>query len=441
MRASILITNAYSARNRGDAAIIFGMVESLRRTGVFGEAEIRVSSADHPADAAHYPVPVVPSFHSLKNRFSGNPGVNSLFSLLVLLPLSLLWAAAWRLGRFDLPLPESLRELMRAYAGADLVVAAGGGYLYTTSAIHGNVVLLITVFSFFFGAFLGKPVYLYAQSIGPFAGSHQAWFVRWALSRVRLVEVREEVSGRLLDGWRMPTPVRRVADAAFLLTARPPGEGTWIPGASGRPTVGMTVRKWFRNRMQQATYEQTMAGFVDWLVGERGAEVIFLPQVTFAEGGDDDQETARRVVAAVARRDLVRLIEDELDAEQIKWLCGRMELFVGTRMHSNIFALSLGVPTLAIAYQPKTRGIMASLGLEDFVVPIENLSLETLRDRFETLSRQKAKIREHLERVICEVEGSSELAGSLIAEDFVNISPDADGAAGDSGARAAEKSW
>ena len=429
--SEILITNAYSARNRGDAAIILGMAESLRRAEVFREADIRVSSADHPADTKRYPLPVVPSFHSLKNGFSGSPVLNALYFLFVLLPLSLLWATAWRLARLDLPLPGSFRELMRAYARADLVVAAGGGYLYTTSAIHGNVMLLITVYSFFFGVLLGKPVYLYAQSIGPFAVSLQAWLVRWTLSRVRLVEVREEVSGRLLDGWRMPTTVRRVADAAFLLTARPPGEGIWIPGASGRPTVGMTVRKWFRNRAQQATYEQTMAGFVDWLVGEGGAEVIILPQVTFAEGGDDDRETARRVVASVARHDGIRVVEDELGAEEIKWLCGRMELFVGTRMHSNIFALSLGVPTLAVAYQPKTWGIMASLGLEDFVIPIEKLTVDALTERFEALSRENSRIREHLRRVIGEIEESAELAGRLIAEDFLSISPELDRKAAD----------
>jgi len=436
MPANILITNAYSARNRGDAAIILGMVESLRRTEVFREAEIRVSSADHPADAARYPLPVVPSFHSLKNRFSSSPGINALYFLVVLLPMSLMWAVAWRLGRLDLPLPGSLRELMQAYTRADLVVAAGGGYLYTTSAIHGNVVLLITVYSFFFGMLLGKPVSLYAQSVGPFAGSLQAWLVRWALSRVRLVEVREKVSRQLLDGWGMPTPVQEAADAAFLLEARPPGERVQIVGASGRPAVGMTVRRWFRDREQQAEYERTMASFVDWLVEHREAEVIILPQVTYAEGHDDDREAARSVVASVARRERVRVVEDELGAKEIKWLCGRMGFFVGTRMHSNIFALSLGVPTLAVAYQPKTEGIMAALGLEDFVVPIEDLSLQTLTDRFEALSRDQAKIREHLQEVIGEVEESAELAGRLIAEDFLSILGHAPAATSDSSTQA-----
>ncbi len=432
----ILITNAYSASNRGDAAIILGMAESLRRTEVFREAEIRVSSADYPADTARYPVQVLPSFHSLKNRFSSSSSVNSLYFLVVLLPLSLLWAIAWRLGGLDLSLPWPLRELMRAYARADLVVAAGGGYLYTTSAIHGNVVLLITVYSFFFGVLLGKPVSLYAQSIGPFAGTLQAWIVRQALSRVRLVEVREGVSRRLLDGWHLPTPVQNATDAAFLLEACPPDGGLGIVGTRGKPTIGMTVRKWFRNPDQQVEYERTMASFVDWLVEEWGAEVVFLPQVTYAEGEDDDREAARSVVASVARHDRVRIVEDELGPEEIKWQCGRMDYFVGTRMHSNIFALSLGVPTVAIAYQPKTRGIMAALGLEDFVVPIEDLSLETLTNRFEALSRDEAKIREHLQEVLPEVEESAALAGSLIAEDFLSISPNPDMAGGNSNLRA-----
>ncbi len=414
----VLITNAYSARNRGDAAIILGMIESLRRTAVFRDAEIRISSADYPADCKPYPVPAVRSFHSLKNAFSRSSSANLLFFLLVLLPLSLLWALGWRVGRHDLPLPVKLRELLRTYADADVVIAAGGGYLYTTSAIHGNIVLLVNVYSFFFAVLLGKPVCLYAQSIGPFAGSWQRWFIRRALSRVALVEVREAVSRRLLDGWKMATPVREVADAAFLLEARPPDAGFDLAGGSGGPTVGMTVRNWFRDREQQAGYEATAASFVGWLVENRGAEVVFLPQVTFDDGLDDDRVTARRVAASVARHDRVRIVEDELAAAEIKWLCGRMDFVVGTRMHSNIFALSCGVPTVAIAYQPKTEGIMSDLGLAECVVPIGGMELEELQRAFDLVVDRSAEIRRHLASMIPAIQEKALEAGRLIAEDF-----------------------
>lgn len=426
----VLITNAYSARNRGDAAIILGMIESLRRTAVFRDAEIRISSADYPADCKRYPVPAVRSFHSLKNAFSRSSSANLLFFLVVLLPLSLLWALGWRVGRLDLPLTANLRELLRTYADADVVIAAGGGYLYTTSAIHGNIVLLVNVYSFFFAVLLGKPVCLYAQSIGPFAGSWQRWFIRRALSLVALVEVRETVSRRLLDGWNMPTPVREVADAAFLLEARQPGVGFDLARAGGGSTVGMTVRNWFRHPEKQAGYEETVASFVDWLVEERGAEVVFLPQVTFDDGHDDDRVTARRVAASVARHDRIRIVEDELTAAEIKWLCGRTDFFVGTRMHSNIFALSSGVPTLAIAYQPKTSGIMAGLGLGDCVLRIEDLTLDGLRRGFHTLVRRDPEIRERLAAALPEIREQALAAGRLIAEVYLEWTTRQGGAGG-----------
>jgi len=414
----VLITNAYSARNRGDAAIVLGMIESLRRTEVFRHAEIQISSVDHPADSARYPVPVIESFHSIKNSLSRRSGANQLFFLVVLLPLSLLWALVWRLGEGDLPIPGRLRRLLRSYADADVVVAAGGGYLYTTSMLHGNIVLLVNVYSFVFATLLGKPVCLYAQSIGPFAGSWQRWLVHRALARVALVEVREEVSRELVDGWRLSTPVRKVADAAFLLEAHPPERDLGVAGAIGGPTVGITVRAWFRDPEQQSRYERSVAGFVDWLVDQHGAEVVFLPQVTFVDGGDDDRVAARGVVESVARRDRVRVVEDELAAAEVKWLCGEMDFFVGTRMHSNIFALSSGIPTLAIAYQPKTEGIMADLGLGEWVLPIEGVEIGKLKGAFDRLVDRGPEIRRHLGSTIPVFEAKALEAGRLIAEDF-----------------------
>jgi colanic acid/amylovoran biosynthesis protein len=412
----VLITNAYSARNRGDAGIILGMLESLSRTELLGDAEFRISSADHVNDARWYPVPTVPSFASLRNGFSRIAAANQLYFLSVLLPVSLLWALAWRLGRLDLPVPSRLRRLMREYAGADVVIAAGGGYLYTNSAIRGNIVLLVNLYSFFVAVLLGKPVALYAQSIGPFAGSWQAALVRRVLARVLVVEVREEISQRLLDTWKLSTPVRRVADAAFLLAARPLDRVPNPVEMVGEPVVGMTVRRWFRDRERQATYEATVSSFVQWLLRARGGSVVFLPQVTFVEGSDDDRVVARRIAEDVAPNERVLVVEDELSAPEIKWLCSRTDVFVGTRMHSNIFALSSGVPAVAIAYQPKTTGIMADLGLEEWVVSIEGLDPGELQRVFDALVSRRDEVHDQLTRVMPSVREAAFDAGQIIAE-------------------------
>ncbi len=414
----VLVTNVYSARNAGDAAIVLGMIDCLRRTPGFEDAEIALSSADHRGDAAAYPVPVEPSFHSLKDACRGGPRLRCLYFLKVLAPLSLLWAGAWRLARWDLPVPRGLRRLLRCYARSDLVIAAGGGYLYTTSRLHGNVMLLIHLHSFRLAALLGKPVYLWAQSIGPFAAGYQARMVRLALRAVRLVEVREDLSRDLVAGWELKVPVREAADAAFLLPAAEPDADLGLATRGDSPRVGMTVRRWFRDPAQQLDYQRTMAAFADRLVQEYNAEVVFVPQVTAVRQHDDDRRAAREVAGLMTRTDRARVIEDELSAPQVKWLCGRMDLFVGTRMHSNIFALSLGVPTLAISYQPKTDGIMAQLGLGAFVLPITGLSPGHLWQAFDHLRESAGEVREKLRRVIPEQTARAEVAGRLIADDF-----------------------
>jgi colanic acid/amylovoran biosynthesis protein len=415
----VLITNAYSARNRGDAAIVLGMVEALRATDVFRDAELRISSADHVNDARWYPVATVPSFASLKSRVSGVEAVNQLYFLAVLLPVSLVWAMVRRHAGIELPLPRDMTRMVAAYSEADLVVAAGGGYLYTTSAVRGGVVLLTQLMGFLFGVLLGKPVVLYAQSIGPFAAGWQAALVRWAVARVDLVEVREDVSRRLLEGWSLPTPISSACDAAFLLAASPP-DGVSAPlEPSHGPTVGMTVRRWFRRPERQAAYEGAMAAFVRWLVRDRGASVVLLPQVTFAEGGDDDRVVARRVAGASGLERGVRIVDDELTAAEVKWWCGRVDLFVGTRMHSNIFALSSGVPTVAVAYQPKTAGIMARLGLERWVVPIEDVTADGLRRVFDDAVAASDEIGEILRVAIPRLEADARAAGERVAGIFL----------------------
>ncbi|HHQ49558.1 MAG TPA: hypothetical protein ENK19_11840, partial [Acidobacteria bacterium] len=287
----VLITNAYSAENRGDGAIVLGMLRSLRRAFGPGAVEITVSSADHPADAGFYPVPVVPSFHSLAARVSRRGAVQGVYFLAVLLPLSILGALLVRATGRVPPLPAGLGRLLRAYARADLVVAAGGGYLYTTSPRRGAVMLLVHLHSFMLATLLGTPVHLYAQSVGPLASSLHLRLARAALRRVRIIELREAWSAALVEPWNLPVPVHRVADAAFLLEPAAPDPDP-LPPRRHALRIGLTVRRWFRDIVLQERYEAAVAGCLRELAARHDLEAIFLPQVTVAARGDDDRDTA-----------------------------------------------------------------------------------------------------------------------------------------------------
>jgi colanic acid/amylovoran biosynthesis protein len=126
----------------------------------------------------------------------------------------------------------------------------------------------------------------------------------------------------------------------------------------------------------------------------------------------------RRIYAQVHAKNRVVLIEDDLSALRVKALCGEMDFFIGTRMHSNLFALSMGVPAIAIGYQPKSLGIMRQLGLERWVIPWEGVTLERLQAGFEDLVQKAEEVRAELSRKLPEMISSARLNGQWIAEDY-----------------------
>jgi colanic acid/amylovoran biosynthesis protein len=95
------------------------------------------------------------------------------------------------------------------------------------------------------------------------------------------------------------------------------------------------------------------------------------------------------VRALVKHQDAFTVIREDLHPLALIDFCGSMDIFIGTRMHSNIFALINSVPVVAVEYEHKTKGIMQSLGLADLTLNINTLSLSELKHATETILDNK----------------------------------------------------
>jgi colanic acid/amylovoran biosynthesis protein len=90
-------------------------------------------------------------------------------------------------------------------------------------------------------------------------------------------------------------------------------------------------------------------------------------------------------------------------------------MFIGTRMHSNIFALSSYVPTVAINYEHKTRGIMELLELENYVLEINHITSSDLISVAEQCWKNRDSLKNKLQRQIPQVLNSAETPAKYIA--------------------------
>jgi colanic acid/amylovoran biosynthesis protein len=115
------------------------------------------------------------------------------------------------------------------------------------------------------------------------------------------------------------------------------------------------------------------------------------------------------------------IIEEPLPPDLLKAVYGRLDLLIGTRMHSNIFAMSQGVPVLAIGYQQKTMGIMQMVSLDEWVIDIQQISAEVLIQKLAALWERRPAVRDFLLSRTSELARQVDQAGQLIAADYAEL--------------------
>lgn len=140
-----------------------------------------------------------------------------------------------------------------------------------------------------------------------------------------------------------------------------------------------------------------IAGFVRYAVVERGLGVLLVPHVIPHDGTVKDNDAAFMAQLLPRLNDLgnrVQLMDERLNAAQIKHVIAQCRFFIGSRTHSTIAALSSGVPTISIAYSVKAKGINHDLfGHNRYVLDTLEVSRESLTERLTRLWNEESDLR------------------------------------------------
>jgi len=371
-----LIINAYSARNMGDAAINLATAALLRKREA---ATVEISGRYHRHDAqfyAGYGITVAPPAIPFAPPGDGSLPLRGLQFL-----CGTVWATLLLIPLF-VGLPDLSESLARwsgsdgllALFAADVVVLAGGGYLFSGSRkIHASLIHCVAVT--WIALATRKPVVMMPQSIGPLKGRFDRWIVKKALARVRPIVVREQTTFAEVTELLHPTDMRVCPDVAFYGWSVPVAVA---PRPAGRHRVGIVVMDWTwaRGAGQHGLdrYCRELATLCTDLTGA-DVEVVLLGGSKLPELGQDDMIVARQIadLANVEAGKTPALLEVS-DPESFRSLLSTLDLVVGTRLHSCLLALAVGVPAIGLGYQPKTRGTYALLGLQELHHDVEGFT-------------------------------------------------------------------
>lgn len=333
-------------------------------------------------------------------------------------PLLSRWRFVRKFGEIFLNRRE--KETLDMVKNCDAVFVKGGGFIHSYGGVTDPYFIYFLTYHIRLAKAYGKKVFVLPNSIGPLKNGLARRIALNSLRECDIVTVRENISKEYLNNFQLETEL--FPDLGFFL--KPAGDDMsdylvshGVP-LSGKKVV-LTLRPYRFQGFQHSDilYQNYINGFVSFVeyLCERGFHITFMAHTLGPSSHEDDRIAIREVLDALPNkvRETTSYLEDfDLTCKDVEKIYSYYDYMVGTRFHSVIFSLNVGVPSIAIAYGGnKGKGIMEVLGNGGFSLDMDKVSGERLIKAFESLETNKT---EYLSNLSAKKEEIRSMRGLLI---------------------------
>lgn len=230
---------------------------------------------------------------------------------------------------------HKLMEVNRVIKQADGLISGGGSLFQDVTGIksipyYSGIIQI--------AKWHKKPVFIYAQGMGPIKRNFCKWIVKRTFNKVERISVRDIESQHLLkqigvkqETIIVPDPVLGLDGNSFIYEGR----------LDNHPYITVSVRNWSTD----TNYKRKIAKSLDSLV-QKGHSIVFVPM-----HGKYDQVASQEIAAKM--KEYSQIIPAESSMQEKIAIIGESELLIGMRLHSLIFSAITCTPFVAISYDPK----------------------------------------------------------------------------------------
>ncbi|WP_182199823.1 polysaccharide pyruvyl transferase CsaB [Paraliobacillus salinarum] len=287
----IVLSGYYGFENVGDEAILFSIIQSLKE--LQHDIKITVLSNDPSSTSKTYGVDAV-------NR--------------------------WK-----------IKEVIHVLKDSDGLISGGGSLLQDQTSLKSIPYYTLIMH---LAKRCKKPVFIYAQGIGPISHPVSKLITKYTLNKMDSVTVRDNDSKKLLETIGVNKSIDIVPDAVLGLDVTT-FKTDWKLQEKNKKSVAVSVREW----PSDVPYKQKIAASLD-ILAQKGFEIVFLPM-----HGEVDNKASEEVANMMTERSIIAphdaSIEDKIT------LIGQSRILLGMRLHSLIFSVITRTPFVALSYDPK----------------------------------------------------------------------------------------
>jgi colanic acid/amylovoran biosynthesis protein len=407
----VLLGASFATGNLGVSALAESTIKILRHR--WPEAQITLFGSGY--EPAQLDLPVGDQevrIHSVPVRFCRR----------LALPYHFLWFAVYGVLAKLLPWAgarkrlfarnEYCRKLHEAHLAVDISAGDSFSDLYGIRGFFRDFLRKGLVLLY------GIDLVLLPQTYGPFHRRLSRCLARYILKRAKKIYTRDKAGLEYLDGLlgraQMDGAVRFAPDVAFVLDARKPAaldrDGLTDLRAGGGMLIGLNISGLLyyggytgHNEFGlKADYRQLTDRIVDLVLQKADTRLVLVPHVIppgrYKGNVENDLSASLDVYERLGRRYPGRLFvaRGPYDQAETKYIIGRCDFFIGTRMHTCIAALSQGIPAVGLSYSKKFRGVFESVGVGDLALEMRYADIDELVGAVDRAFRARETTAEHL---------------------------------------------
>lgn len=406
----IVILDFMSEKNLGDAAIQVGLLKILRES--FPQATIAIMTSfganqlsELGGEFTHSLSKetklfggLVPTFYPFRKTSFKNPlyyETSNFFHLLL---------RVWLLIALKIGIPKKVinqllgkqyRPSFDLIMKADLVVVRGRNYRSRKSPLLEIIRMLSKVYHPLLCGLLKKKMILVGASIWEQKSRLAMRFLGAAFRPCSLIAVRDknslEMAKIISEKNKSVVPIflPDLAFSAFGKREELIRKRKLSSQADHPETIGLTLLDWNSDEPDaRGKYQQSISNLISYY-SALGSRIVIIPQVSISW---DDSSALLQGLTAGASPDAVTVIRDDLSLEKLIELYSGLDILVGTRMHSTIFAAIVNTPFVAIANDAGGKwGIIEELGYKDYLINYKEITPDLLIEKTSECWRNREK--------------------------------------------------
>lgn len=232
----------------------------------------------------------------------------------------------------------SLKEVRATIKSSDGLISGGGSLLQDETGLksipyYAGVIKIAQQ--------LKKPVFIYAQGMGPISSKLNQMIVKHVLNAVALLTVRDQQSEQLLKKIGVTTDIQLVPDPVMGIDASD-FHSSWLQQQNfQRKVITVSVRSWAND----ARAFQEIALGLDQLA-DKGYDIVFVPM-----HGIHDFKTSQYIENLMTNN--VYIAPHDSTIQEKMAIIKESDVLFGMRLHALIFAAVGYTPFVALSYDPK----------------------------------------------------------------------------------------